>query len=115
MNLAPLVNWWRRRRWTTPRYVGVRLYATRNEVPAKMNPRIVALVGTADRLKWAIFDCPCGRGHEIALSLQTTHGPHWQLYESSGEPTFCPSVDSVTAYRCHFFLRDGRVCWVHDD
>lgn len=80
-------------------------------VPERLSSRAFVVVGTRERPKWAIFDCPCGRGHRLMLSLQRSHRPHWRLELGARGPSLWPSVDSVTDYRCHFWIRDGHVHW----
>ncbi len=48
------------------------------------------------------------------LPLGKTVKPHWQLQKF--EPaTIWPSVDSDGgSYRCHYFIRSGKVKWAHD-
>lgn len=46
------------------------------------------------------------------LSLQPSHRPHWRLELSDEGPSLWPSVDSITEYRCHYWVRDGHVNWV---
>ncbi|MGI9112850.1 MAG: DUF6527 family protein [Gaiellaceae bacterium] len=59
-----------------------------------------------------MFECPCGRGHRLAVSLQQSHRPSWRLGLGKDGPSLFPSIDSVADRRCHFWLRDGRVRWV---
>ena len=111
-----VVDWWRRRRWTTARYSGVTYFSSRSDVPELPPRRIVAVVGSAERPKWAIFACPCGHGHAIAVNLSTARRPAWGLKSGEDGPSLHPSVDSHTEERrCHFWLRDGRIQWARDD
>jgi hypothetical protein len=111
---ATLVNWWRRRRLSTPRYPAVRRFVSHSELPQGLHPREVALLGSAERPKWLLMQCPCGQGHMLSISLQGSHDPHWDLALDPDGPTLFPSVDSRTEIRCHFVLRRGRVQWVTD-
>jgi hypothetical protein len=83
-------------------------------VPHRLGRRQFVIVGLQERPKWAVFDCPCGRGHRLMLSLQQSHRPHWRLKLGGDGPSLWPSVDSVAEYRCHFWVRDGRVHWARD-
>lgn len=71
----------------------------------------MAIVGSAPSPKWAIFDCPCGRGHQIKLNLQAEHYPHWKLSVRKNRPTLSPSIDYTAAPYCHYWIRDGVVTW----
>lgn len=111
-----LVDWWRRRRWTTARYPGVTYFSSRSEVPELPPRRTIAVVGSAERPKWAIFACPCGHGHAIAVNLSPARRPSWRLKAGEEGPSLRPSVDSLTdERRCHFWLREGRIQWARDD
>lgn len=111
-----LVDWWRRRRWTTARYSEVAYFSSRVQVPDLPPRRTVAVVGNPGRPKWAIFACPCGHGHTIAVNLSPARRPTWRLKEDDRGPSLNPSIDSLTEERrCHFWLRVGRVCWAGDD
>lgn len=117
--MAPLkdrvIDWWRRRRWTKARYSRMAYFSGRSEAPELPPRRTLAVVGSPTRPKWAVFACPCGHGHSIALNLSSTRRPAWRLVVEDGEPSLHPSVDSLTdRRRCHFWLRDGHVHWVAD-
>jgi hypothetical protein len=107
--LNPLIDAWRRRRLTTPRYRRVRFYESHADVPASLSRRTVAVVGSPDLPKWAVFECPCGRGHRIMLNLSPNRQPAWQLDPADGV-TIRPSIDE-TATSCHYWIRGGRVQW----
>lgn len=111
-----VIDWWRRRRWTTARYVDITYVSSRTEVPELPARRSVMVVGSPERPKWIVFACPCGHGHDIAVNLAPARRPAWRLTHGGQGPTLHPSIDSLTAERrCHFWLRDGRVQWVRDD
>jgi hypothetical protein len=109
-----LTDWWRRRRWTQPRVKHVAYYEGRSDVPESLARDTLAVVGTRERPKWAVLECPCGRGHQLVVSLSPQHPPHWRLGEGQRGPSLKPSIDSRRAYRCHFWLRDGQVQWCRD-
>lgn len=72
---------------------------------------VVALVGTADNLKWARLLCPCGCGEVLALNLMDGHSPRWTVATSSeGTVSIHPSIDA-TKCGAHFWIRDGRITW----
>ncbi|MFI1163317.1 DUF6527 family protein [Streptomyces sp. NPDC020801] len=61
---------------------------------------------------WAAFTCPCGTGHQVLLNLSPARRPRWQLSGSRSAPTLHPSVDVIdNGYRCHFWIRRGRLQW----
>lgn len=82
----------------------------RAELPAQLNPRRMYLIG--DPAKWAIFRCPCGRGHDVQLNLAHFGAARWKVRISeSGRPSVSPSVDVQDARRCHYWIADGRTKW----
>lgn len=82
----------------------------RNELPMTLNPRRLYQLG--DPGKWAVLECPCGRGHVIELNLAHPGRDQWRLTHSDdGRPSLKPSVDFQGSRRCHYWLRDGRVDW----
>jgi len=110
------IDWWRRRGWTNSRYPKLTYVSSRSQVPELPSRRAVVVVGSPERPKWAVFTCPCGHGHSIAVNLSPTRRPSWRLKEDADGPTLHPSVDSLTdERRCHFWLREGRVRWARDD
>jgi hypothetical protein len=109
------ISWWQwlpipRRKWRiVARTEGADL------VPERL-PRLgVALAGPPARPNWAVFDCPCGHGHRLMLNLDSARHPVWRVL-SSKPLSLRPSIDDLTAERrCHFWIRDGRTVWVHND
>jgi hypothetical protein len=109
-----MADWWRRRRWTRPRISRIVQSETQAAVPDRPDRHALYVVGAADAPKWAIMECPCGRGHRLALNLSPTISPRWDVRVEDGRPTVRPSVDSHSPYHCHFWLRRGRVHWTQD-
>jgi hypothetical protein len=103
---------WRRLHLGRPSLSHLRYVDTPVSVPDRLRPREFVVVGSSEFPKWAVFDCPCGRGHRLMLSLQRSHRPHWRLELDPHGPSLWPSVDSRTGYRCHFWVREGHVHWV---
>lgn len=105
------IRWWHwipRLHW---RLVGV--VADADEVPTRLPRRGMVLVGTLERPKWLAFDCPCATRHRILLNLETRRRPFWRVVTTSAL-TIWPSVDFRADFRCHYFLKRGRVVWVRD-
>ncbi|WP_420813195.1 DUF6527 family protein [Pararobbsia silviterrae] len=72
---------------------------------------MIALIGSADNLKWARFKCPCGCGEVLALNLMPSHSPRWTVSSApDGAISIFPSVDA-TACGAHFWIRNGRLRW----
>lgn len=102
---------WLRGWFDRPRFRRVARVGALSELAAILPRDQVVLAGPEERPKWAAFMCPCDRGHQVTLSLQTSHTPHWQLRLERGGPTFYPSIDVPNAWRCHYWITRGRVHW----
>jgi hypothetical protein len=109
------VRWWHWLPWPWRRWRVVGLVEAGDEVPELLPPRAAVLVGDATYLKWIAFDCPCGNGHRLMVNLDRSRRPAWRV-ESPRPLSIRPSVDDVTSQRrCHFFIREGRIAWAHDN
>lgn len=112
MILKRITDWWRRRRQRGARIGQVRYFASRGDVPRDESRHVIDVVESGEIQKWAIFWCPCGRGHRVELDLHPTHAPHWRLrIDGRGQPSITPSVDVQGIWACHFWLTAGRVRW----
>lgn len=87
-----------------------------DEIPDRLPPKGVVLVGSPERPKWVAFDCPCGAGHRIMLNADGGRRPFWQVGVHDRRVTLFPSVDYVGGRkRCHYFVRNGQIDWVQDN
>ena len=111
MTRAAAIDLWRRLRLTRPRIDNVIYVAGPTDVPDNIDRHTLVVVGSHEFQKWAMLECPCGRGHRLAVSLQRSHRPSWRLTVGAAGPSLFPSIDSRRKRRCHFWLRDGRVRW----
>ncbi|GAB2731699.1 DUF6527 family protein [Nocardioides pakistanensis] len=94
------------------RITRVIIVADRAELPEDLHPRCVYVLG-ATTPKWALLDCPCGRGHTIELNLANPARTRWKVTtNNSGQPSVHPSIDYQGEPRCHYWLKNGRVQWV---
>lgn len=85
-----------------------------DEIPQKLPRNSAVLVGSSTRPKWVVFDCPCRSGHRIMLNTDSARSPRWST-TVTGPLTISPSVDyNHPVRRCHYFVRNGRIEWVHD-
>lgn len=86
--------------------------AGRAELPEDFHPRRLYLLG-ATTPKWALLDCPCGRGHTIELNLANPARTRWTVTTNkAGQPSVHPSIDYQGQPRCHYWLTDGLIHWV---
>ena len=111
MTRATATDFWRRLRLTRPRIDNVSYIASPTDAPDDIDRHTLIVVGNERFQKWALLECPCGRGHRLTVSLQRSHRPSWRLAIGARGPSLLPSIDSRGAWRCHFWLRDGRVRW----
>jgi hypothetical protein len=110
-----LIDWWRRRRWTSARYSRTVFYDRQEHLPSVLPRRAVAIIGSVERPKWAVFACPCGHGHNISINLSRRRLPYWTFEDEGRGPTMHPSIDAKDPERrCHFWVREGRVRWAID-
>lgn len=86
--------------------------ADRSGLPEGLDPRCIYVLGVTTP-KWALLDCPCGRGHTIELNLANPARTRWSVTTNdTGQPSVHPSIDYRGQPRCHYWLRDGRIHWV---
>ena len=98
------VEWWRRSCWSRPRITKIVRCTTHADLPEQLSPRRLYSVGMSPT--WAVFRCPCGRGHDLTIDIAN----RWRL---SGpiRPSLTPSVWEQGGWGCHFWLRFGNVRW----
>jgi hypothetical protein len=86
-----------------------------DEIPVRLPAKGVVIVGSLQRPKWLAFDCPCGTGHRIMVTLDPSHAPHWTIVDKR-PLSVSPSVDyRGSASRCHYFIRHGKTVWANDE
>jgi uncharacterized protein DUF6527 len=86
-----------------------------DEVPRRLPRSGAILVGSPERPKWLVFDCPCKTGHRIMITLDRAHHPFWTVHDHK-KLTVSPSVDYFSSDRqCHYFIRRGKIIWVKEE
>jgi hypothetical protein len=113
---AALIDGWRRMVPGRPRIDHAAFYAAHFELPASLPRHQLALVGGSEKQpKWAVFECPCGIRHRIAIPLSSRRLPAWRIsFDDRRRPSLYPSIDSNDGRSCHFWLRNGRIEWAPD-
>lgn len=107
--ISRLLEWLPFRRWHVEGQ-----YEDLDDLPEDLPRRGAALVMAPGRLKWIVFDCPCGTGHRIMLNGDHARRPFWRI-TSSRPLSISPSVDfRGSDRRCHYFIRNGRTMWAKD-
>jgi hypothetical protein len=80
-------------------------------LPDEIPKDAAILVGSSlKRLEWIVFDCPCGRGHQVMVNLSTSRKPTWR-FKGLRTVSLWPSVDDLSIDRCHYVVRDGQIHW----
>lgn len=83
-----------------------------HDVPELLPRRRAVLVGSAARPKWLVFDCPCGAGHRVMVTLDPDSWPRWHV-DKLNPLTLRPSVDETHPVgHCHYVIHGGRIRWV---
>ena len=83
-----------------------------DKVPGSLINKEVVLVGKPGNETWAVFDCPCRKGHRLMLNLDGSRHPLWRI--TSYHPlSIWPSIYETTLGQdCHFVVKNGRIIWV---
>jgi hypothetical protein len=82
--------------------------------PAKLKSHILYIL-TEDGTPWqASMVCPCGCGKTLELNLLPDERPVWRYStDRKGRVTLHPSIWRQVGCRSHFWLRRGKIHWVH--
>ncbi len=83
------------------------------ELPDKLDPKAVYVLGEGKHLWFVALLCPCGCKQVLQVSLLPDAKPRWRLIEHAddGSITLQPSVWRQIGCRSHFFLRRGLIQW----
>lgn len=82
---------------------------------SEISPGRFIVVIPSNEPKWALFNCPCGCGHVITLSLASGRNPRWRVMLEDGRfPTLQPSVRQLDGCYSHFLVKSGRIIWCED-
>jgi hypothetical protein len=83
------------------------------ELPDRLDPKNVYVLGEGKHVWFVAMLCPCGCKQVLQVSLLPDAKPRWKLIEHAddGSITLQPSVWRQIGCRSHFFLRRGIVQW----
>lgn len=82
------------------------------ELPTRLIPTQLYVVGEDGESWYAAFLCPCGCGAVIHASLLEGSRPSWRLTRHfDGSVSLHPSMWRTKGCRSHFWLRRGRIKW----
>jgi hypothetical protein len=83
-----------------------------SELPTKLAPGFVYLVGEYGHPWQVALVCPCGCGEVVQLNLLPPGPPLWQAERGpDGNLTLWPSIRRSVGCQSHFWIRRGRVLW----
>ena len=86
---------------------------TADDVPLKFPDKGAVIIGTEKQPKWLMFDCPCGTGHFVKVTLDPANNPHWKVLQAKKLSVY-PSIEVRTPDRhCHFMITNGNIVWVN--
>lgn len=87
-----------------------------SEIPDKIEPNKLYVIGEPNFLWTAIFLCPCHCNQIIYLNLLSGNFPFWEIeIELDNIPTISPSIRRIKGCESHFFIRRGNIQWCRDD
>jgi hypothetical protein len=88
---------------------------TGDELPKKLRPKVLYLLGDQDSLWQASFICPCGCKETIHLNLLTDERPCWEVhFFAKNKVTLHPSIWRKVGCKSHFWLQEGHIIWVKE-
>jgi hypothetical protein len=83
------------------------------DIPESIEAGTLYLIGEGEHLWSAAFECPCGCGEVVQLSLLRDSRPRWKAEQhADGTVSISPSVWRTKGCKSHFFVRRGLVDWV---
>ncbi len=103
--------------WLLPRkrtnkafkYSGVIFLDRFGDLPGTLK-NSVYIIGTLERPKWAIFNCPNNCGYRIEVNLMKSKEPYWTVKIRRNKVSIYPSI-VVTGCGAHFYLVNNQVEW----
>lgn len=85
---------------------------TVSDLPDKLEPGSVYLVGEGGHLWSAALKCPGGCGNVLEINLVPDMRPLWHItVHEGGIVTVEPSIWRQRDCRCHFRITNGQVRW----
>ena len=112
MKLADLLKrLWRKR--PDKYFDQIQLVKRVSEVPDEIG-RDFYIVRRNGRDIWAVFQCPCERGHRLNINLSSQSRPYWKCKAKRGEITLSPSISLKYECQSHFWISHSRIYWVKD-
>jgi len=94
-----------------PRYLsGVHTVPFMSAVPSDIG-RDIYIVARGRHKGWAVFNCPCERGHRLVVNLSPNRKPCWNISVRQGLASVWPSLWLKQDCKSHFWVRKSRIYW----
>ncbi len=91
-----------------------KLYKARivNDVPDKLDNRIIYIIENEGYHWKAVMVCPCGCNKILHMNLIKEYHPSWNVeIDKQNIITLHPSINRIVECKSHFFIRRGQVVW----
>ncbi len=86
------------------------------ELPDRLDPCTIYLVGEGEQVWIAAMVCPCGCAEVVQLNLIPPWRPLWRVTRHADQTVSqYPSVWRKKGRRSHFWFRNGRIDWCLGD
>jgi hypothetical protein len=106
-----LSRWFRRQKKPPQYFEQAHAVSQMSGIPPEIGHDIY-IVEKQRRRVWAVFNCPCERGHRLVVNLSRTRLPFWEVSVRKGRASFWPSLWMRGLCKSHFWIRGNRVYWV---
>ena len=87
-------------------------YRFLDDVPKKIYPKVIYIIGHKTNPWLLLFFCPCGCEQKIQLNLLEESSPCWRYSLYKKQITIRPSIWRDIGCKSHFIIKNGNVQWV---
>jgi hypothetical protein len=85
-----------------------------DDVPEKLFPGTIYIIGEK-RFRWAlVFNCPCGCNDTIQLNLLRKVRPKWKFKIKKNLISVSPSIWKKSGCKSHFYIKKAKIILVKD-
>src|SRR5207247_1113350 len=95
-----LSSWFKSREKEPPYFDRIHTVPRMSAIPADTG-RNLYIVEKGHRRAWAVFNCPCERGHRLVVNLSPSRRPYWSVSVRRGLASFWPSLWLKEQCRSH--------------
>lgn len=116
VKVKKLSRWFKGQKKEPQYFGGVHTVPRMSAVPSDI-ARDIYIVEKGQRRAWAVFNCPCERGHRLVVNLSPNRWPCWGVSVRRGLASFWPSLWLKEQCKSHFWIRRNRIYWAssYDD